>query len=182
MYTCNFNLTHTSKQKLYKRVETENFLKWDKFVKNHSTISTCNFSLILLSYIQTKVRERKLKISSRQYLCQKSSGHYQIRSWLDLRIPLTYLVQIHMQFELYTYSYSSWGNFSVKNHRTMTEFDLHLHITSKQNLESGNWRLPQDGYLCQKSSGHNQILSWPAHSFDVSTHAIWTLYIHPNKR
>jgi hypothetical protein len=31
---------------------------------------------------------------------------------------------------------------------------------------------------CKKLTGHNQIQTWPAHSNDVPTHTIWTLYMY----
>jgi hypothetical protein len=37
------------------------------------------------------------------------------------------------------------------------------------------------GTTLSKSTDHNPIQTWPTHSYDVSTYAISTLYMHPNK-
>jgi hypothetical protein len=55
-----------------------------------------------------------------------------------------------------------------------------------QTLESGNWKFKFFSKFKRDNSvknqwDHNQIRTWPAHSYDEPTHAIWPLYIHPNK-
>jgi hypothetical protein len=37
------------------------------------------------------------------------------------------------------------------------------------------------GITLSKTADQNQIRTWPAHSYDKPIHAIWILYMHPNK-
>jgi hypothetical protein len=63
--------------------------------------------------------------------------------------------------------------------------NLNLIHASKQKLESGNYKFQffskfkRDNSI--KNQWINQIRTWPTHFYDEPTHAIWTLYIHPNK-
>jgi hypothetical protein len=54
--------------------------------------------------------------------------------------------------------------------------------------KDGEWKLKisyffviSRGTTLSKSMDHNQIQTWPAHSNDISTHSISTLYMHPIK-
>jgi hypothetical protein len=88
---------------------------------------------------------------------------------------------------------------SVTNQQTITKFKLDLHILMTNlhmQLQSytciktkfREWKQKisiffkvQEGQLSQKSMNLNHIRTWPAYSYDVSTHTMSTLYIHTNK-
>jgi hypothetical protein len=112
-----------------------------------------NFNLI-------KVRKWKLKISyffviSRGITLSKSKEHNQIRTW-----------PAH-SYDVSTCAIST------------------LYMNPNKSSESGNWKFhiffqSSRGITLSKSMNHYQIRIWAAYFYDVFTHAISTLYIHPN--
>jgi hypothetical protein len=149
-YTCNLNLIHATKQKLesgnWKSLFFSKF-KRDNSVKNQRTITKFELDLRIpimylhmqfqpYTYIQTKVRERKLKISSREITVKSHCTATKFK--LDLRNPMMYP---YFKFGLNVcipeimngnWNFLFFSKFnrdnSVKNQRTITKFELYLRI------------------------------------------------------
>jgi hypothetical protein len=71
----------------------------------------------------------------------------------------------------------------------MTNLHVHMQFESlymHPKLDSRNWKflffVSSRGITVKKKlTDHNQIRTRPAHSYVEPSHAIWALYIHPNK-
>jgi hypothetical protein len=75
----------------------------------------------------------------------------------------------------------SFSTFKGDNCQKSLEQQFQPHKVREWKLKMSYFIIISRGTTLSKSTDHNQIQTWPAHSYDISTHAISTLYMHPNK-
>jgi hypothetical protein len=74
-----------------------------------------------------------------------------------------------------------FSNFKGDNCQKSLDCNFNLIKVREWKLKISYFFVISRGITLSKSKDHNQIRTWPAHSYDVSTRAISTLYMHLNK-
>jgi hypothetical protein len=74
-----------------------------------------------------------------------------------------------------------FSNFKGDNCQKSLDCNFNLVKVKEWKLKISYFLVISGGITLSKSMDHNQIRTWPAHSYDISTRAISTLYMNPNK-